>query len=124
VVKESPFEYKMCIVIRTDLGMSVGKMIAQACHAAVEASEEAKRVNHSAWRRWRDEGAKKVALEAEGEDELNELVERAETLDIVAVTIEDRGLTEVPPGTVTALGLGPDLSSRLDKVTGSLPLLK
>jgi PTH2 family peptidyl-tRNA hydrolase len=124
VVKESPFEYKMCIVIRTDLGMSVGKMIAQACHAAVEASEEAKRVNHSAWRRWRDEGAKKVALEAEGEEELNELVERAETLDIVAVTIEDRGLTEVPPGTVTALGLGPDLSSRLDKVTGSLPLLK
>jgi PTH2 family peptidyl-tRNA hydrolase len=124
VVKESPFEYKMCIVIRTDLGMSVGKMIAQACHAAVEASEEAKRVNHSAWRRWRDEGAKKVALEAEGEEELNDLVERAETLDIVAVTIEDRGLTEVPPGTVTALGLGPDLSSRLDKVTGSLPLLK
>jgi PTH2 family peptidyl-tRNA hydrolase len=124
VVKESPFEYKMCIVIRTDLGMSVGKMIAQACHAAVEASEEAKRVNHSAWRRWRDEGAKKVALEAEGEEELNELVERAETLDIVAVTIEDRGLTEVPPGTVTALGLGPDLSSRLDKVTSSLPLLK
>ncbi len=124
MVKESPFEYKMCIVIRTDLGMSVGKMIAQACHAAVEASEEAKRVNHSAWRRWRDEGAKKVALEAEGEEELNELVERAETLDIVAVTIEDRGLTEVPPGTVTALGLGPDLSSRLDKVTGSLPLLK
>ena len=124
MVKESPFEYKMCIVIRTDLGMSVGKMIAQACHAAVEASEEAKRVNHSAWRRWRDEGAKKVALEAEGEEELNELVERAETLDIVAVTIEDRGLTEVPPGTVTALGLGPDLSSRLDKVTGNLPLLK
>jgi PTH2 family peptidyl-tRNA hydrolase len=51
-------------------------------------------------------------------------VERAEALDIVAVTIEDRGLTEVPPGTVTALGLGPDLSSKLDKVTGSLPLLK
>ena len=124
MVKESPFEYKMCIVIRTDLGMSVGKMIAQACHAAVEASEEAKRTNHAAWRRWRDEGAKKVALEAEGEDELNELVERAEALDIVAVTIEDRGLTEVPPGTVTALGLGPDLSSRLDKVTGSLSLLK
>ena len=124
MVKESPFEYKMCIVIRTDLGMSAGKMIAQACHAAVEASEEAKRVNHSAWRRWRDEGAKKVALEAEGEEELEELAERADKLDIVVVTIQDRGLTEVPPGTVTALGLGPELSSKLDKVTGSLPLLK
>ncbi len=121
---EGQFQYKMCVVIRTDLGMSVGKMIAQACHAAVEASEEAKRVNHSAWRRWRDEGAKKVALGAEGEDELRELAERAEGLGIAAAVIEDRGLTEVPPGTVTALGLGPDLSSRLDKVTGSLPLLK
>jgi PTH2 family peptidyl-tRNA hydrolase len=124
VAGEGQFQYKMCVVIRTDLGMSVGKMIAQACHAAVEASEEAKRVNHSAWRRWRDEGAKKVALEAEGEDELRELAERAEGLGIAAAIIEDRGLTEVPPGTVTALGLGPDLSSRLDKVTGSLPLLK
>jgi PTH2 family peptidyl-tRNA hydrolase len=124
VVRESQFEYKMCVVIRIDLGMSVGKMIAQACHAAVEASEEAKRTNHTAWRRWRDEGAKKVALEAEGEEELNELVERADKLDIVVVTIQDRGLTEVPPGTVTALGLGPELSSKLDKVTGSLPLLK
>ena len=121
---ESGFQYKMCVVIRTDLGMSVGKMIAQACHAAVEASEEAKRVNHSAWRRWRDEGAKKVALEAEGEEELRGLAERAEGLGIVAELVEDRGLTEVTPGTVTALGLGPDLSSRLDKVTGSLPLLK
>ena len=120
----SPFQYKMCIVIRTDLGMSAGKMIAQACHAAVGANEEAKRLNHKAWRKWREEGAKKVALEAESLEEIEELSKRAEELDIVSVTIHDAGLTEIPPGTVTALGLGPDRSDRLDKVTGDLPLLK
>jgi len=123
-VGRSPFQYKMCIVIRTDLGMSAGKMIAQACHAAVGANEEAKRLNHKAWRKWREEGAKKVALEAESLEEIEELSKRAEDLDIVSVTIHDAGLTEIPPGTVTALGLGPDRSDRLDKVTGDLPLLK
>lgn len=117
-------QYKMCIVIRTDLGMSVGKMIAQACHAAVGANEDAKRLNHKAWIKWREEGAKKVALEAESLEEIEELAKGAEELDIVSVTIHDAGLTEIPPGTVTALGLGPDRSDRLDKVTGNLPLLK
>ncbi|UCD46107.1 MAG: peptidyl-tRNA hydrolase [Candidatus Bathyarchaeota archaeon] len=114
----------MCIVLRTDLRMSAGKQIAQACHAAVGASEKAKRENHRAWMRWRDEGGKKVALEAESLEELEELVKRADELDIVNVIIQDAGLTEVPPGTVTALGLGPEMSEKLDKVTGSLPLIK
>ena len=120
----SPFEYKMCIVLRMDLGMSTGKLIAQAAHAAVGASELGKKENHKAWRRWRDEGAKKVALEAESLEEIEELVEKANKLDIVNILIQDAGHTEVPPGTVTALGLGPDRTDLLDKVTGSLPLIK
>lgn len=118
------FEFKMCIVLRTDLGMSTGKLIAQACHAAVGVSELGKKENHKAWRRWRDEGAKKVALEAESLEEIEELAEKANELDIVNILIQDAGHTEVPPGTVTALGLGPDRTDLLDKVTGSLPLMK
>ncbi len=120
----SPFEYKMCIVLRMDLGMSTGKLIAQAAHAAVGASELGKKENHKAWRRWRDEGAKKVALEAESLEEIEELAGKANKLDIVNILIQDAGHTEVPPGTVTALGLGPDRTDLLDKVTGSLPLIK
>jgi len=75
-VGRSPFQYKMCIVIRTDLGMSAGKMIAQACHAAVGANEEAKRLNHKAWRKWREEGAKKVALEAESLEDMHKVVDK------------------------------------------------
>jgi PTH2 family peptidyl-tRNA hydrolase len=123
-VGRSPFEYKMCIVLRMDLGMSTGKLIAQACHAAVGASELGKKENHKAWRRWRDEGAKKVALEAESLEEIEGLAEKAKKLDIVSILIQDAGHTEVPPGTVTALGLGPDRTDLLDKVTGSLPLIK
>jgi PTH2 family peptidyl-tRNA hydrolase len=123
-VGRSPFEYKMCIVLRLDLGMSTGKLIAQAAHAAVGASELGKKENHKAWRRWRDEGAKKVALEAESLEEIEGLAEKANKLDIVNILIQDAGHTEVPPGTVTALGLGPDRSDLLDKVTGSLPLIR
>ena len=116
--------YKMCIVLRTDLGMTPGKLIAQACHAAVAASELGKKQNHKAWMRWRDEGGKKVALEAESLEELEEILEKADELDIVNVMIQDAGHTQVPPGTVTAIGLGPDASDKLDKVTGYLPLIK
>ena len=121
---KNPFSHKMCIVVRVDLGMSTGKMIAQACHAAVGASEMAKKEHHKAWRNWRDEGAKKVALEAESLEELEELAEKADELDVTYLLIHDAGHTEVAPGTTTVLGLGPDLSDKLDKITGSLPLIK
>jgi PTH2 family peptidyl-tRNA hydrolase len=114
----------MCIVLRMDLGMSTGKLIAQAAHAAVGASELGKKDNHKAWRKWRDEGAKKVSLEAESLEELEELRDKADDLDIVNIIIQDAGHTEVPAGTITALGLGPDRSDLLDKVTGALPLIK
>jgi PTH2 family peptidyl-tRNA hydrolase len=121
---EGAFEYKMVIVMRTDLGMSVGKMIAQACHAAVACNEQAKKTHSKQWARWRDEGAKKVAVEAESLEELRELARKAEQLDIVQVLIQDAGHTEVAPGTTTCLGVGPDQAQKVDRVTGSLPLIR
>ena len=120
---KNSFGYKMCIVLRMDLGMSTGKLIAQAAHAAVGASDLGKKENHKAWRNWRDKRAKKVSLEAESLKELKELQSKAVDLDIVNIIIQDAGHTEVPTGTITALGLGPDKSDLLDKVTGSLPLI-
>ena len=122
--RQSQFEYKMCIVLRTDLKMSTGKMIAQACHAAVDVSEKSKQENHQGWRKWRDEGAKKVALQVNSQEELEELAEKADKLDIVYTVIQDRGLTEVPAGSITALGLGPERNDKIDKITGNLQLMK
>ena len=123
MAKDSPFTYKMVIVMRTDLKMSVGKMIAQACHAAVSCSEETKKAQTKHWRRWMDEGAKKVALQADSFEELEELAVKAEGLNITYVLIQDAGHTEVAPGTTTCIGIGPHQEQFIDKVTGRLPLL-
>lgn len=116
-------EYKMVMVIRTDLKMSKGKMIVQACHAAVESSEAAKRENREVWKKWRNGNSKKIALRIESLDELLELYNNTLQLKISCALIKDAGLTELPPGTTTALGIGPDKSEVIDKITGQLQLI-
>lgn len=36
--------------------------------------------------------------------------------------VKDAGLTQVKPGTVTALGVGPIEENKIDKITGKLKL--
>ena len=122
-MRESTFEYKQVIVVRADLKMSVGKTAAQVGHAAVSAAEEA-RVRHPEWwGAWMREGQCKVVVRVDGEGELRRLMREAEELGLPTALIRDRGLTEVKPGTVTCLGIGPAPSRLIDKVTGNLPLL-
>ena len=118
--KEPVFEWKQCIVVRSDLRMSCGKMCAQAAHAAILAYE---RSDTASRRKWYTEGQKKVVLKVAGERVLFELKTIAESAGISAALVQDAGMTEVPPGTITALGLGPARSEDLDKITGDLSLL-
>ncbi|RQD83480.1 MAG: peptidyl-tRNA hydrolase [Methanocalculus sp. MSAO_Arc2] len=114
------FAWKQCLIVRDDLKMSCGKKCAQIAHAAVGAYEKAGSI---ARRSWFDEGQKKVALKVHGERTLYELKTIAEAQGIPACIIRDAGLTEIPPGTVTALGLGPAKSELLDRITADLKLL-
>jgi len=119
----SEFRYKQVIVFRSDLKLSKGKAAVQAGHAAVSAEEEARK-HHKKWfEEWYGEGQRKIAVKVKNEKEMQELETQARELGLPSALIVDRGLTEIPPGTVTCLGIGPAPAEKVDKITGRLPLL-
>ena len=119
----SAFDYKMVIVVRTDIKMSKGKVAAQAGHAAVSAAEYARKNRPEWWTQWIMEGQCKIAVKAKSETEINELERRARNSGLPVALIVDRGLTEIPPNTTTCLGIGPAPANKVDSITGKLSLL-
>ena len=116
-------EYKQVILIRTDLKMGTGKKCAQACHASVSASDLVRVKNKAVWKNWKNSGQKKVVLKIRDMEHLKEIVYKLETIKIPHFIISDAGLTQLTPGTTTAVGIGPVLSKKVDKITGDLKLL-
>lgn len=116
-------KYKMVIAVREDLKISSGKIAVQVAHAAVECALIAKRKKRKWFKEWYDEGQRKVVVKVKNVDEIMDLKKRAEKLKITTSLIRDAGLTEIPPGTITSLGIGPAPEEIINKVTGNLPLL-
>lgn len=119
----SEFRYKQVIVFRSDLRLSKGKAATQAGHASVSAAEEARKYHKAWWGAWMSEGQCKIAVKVKSEKELLELEKQAKELALPNALIIDRGLTEIPPGTVTCLGIGPAPAEKVDRITGKFPLL-
>lgn len=117
------FTYKQVIVIRTDVQMSTGKKVVQGAHASILASEKARQVMPDAWNAWYNEGQRKIACKVDSKEALFTLKARAEALNIPCAIVADAGLTQLPPGTVTALGMGPVPDNVIDPITGDLKLL-
>lgn len=122
-MSQEEFEYKQVIAVRTDLKMGKGKLAAQVGHAAVSAAEEARKRRSEWWQAWLREGQCKVAVKVKNLAELLELQKEAVGMKLPHSLITDRGLTQLPPSTVTCLGIGPAPSIQIDKITGKLPLL-
>lgn len=115
-------DYKLVVAVREDLEMSEGKMAVQVAHASVISAINCKSKSAKWFRNWYDEGQKKVVVRTENVDELVELKGEAERLGISTALIDDAGLTELPPGTTTCLGIGPAPNSVIDQVTANLKL--
>ncbi len=108
---------KQVIVVREDLGMSAGKMAAQACHASLASWKLTDKVSRT---RWEFEGEKVVVLKCKNLEELITLKDKAKRLRVSYAIVKDAGFTEVKPGTITCLGIGPDQDNVIDKITGDL----
>jgi PTH2 family peptidyl-tRNA hydrolase len=117
------FEFKQVIVVRRDLDMGKGKVAVQVAHAAVSASEDARKRFREWWDAWLNEGQCKVAVRVDSVDEILELERKSRELRLPSALITDRGLTQIEPGTITCLGIGPAPSALVDTLTGGLNLL-
>lgn len=115
---------KQVIIVRTDLEMSIGKTAAQACHASVMASDIAKNKNAKWHNEWKLTGQKKVVLAVDSATKLNDKYKEAKGMKLPAEVVRDAGMTELKPGTKTAVAIGPAPENEIDKITGSLPLLR
>ncbi|KAG0326060.1 hypothetical protein BGZ99_010199 [Dissophora globulifera] len=125
-------EYKMVLVVRSDLGMGKGKAAAQCCHATLanykellKKSPEACAVALSiaiALKRWEYCGQAKVTLKVDSEDDMLLLQAQAQSLGLAAHCIRDAGRTQIAAGSRTVLAVGPGPISVVNGVTGHLKL--
>ena len=114
---------KQAIVVRSDIKMGKGKLAAQVAHASLSAAEDALTERSEWYDDWKAEGQAKIVLKVESESELRELFGKAKSSKLPAVLVQDRGLTQIEPGTVTCIGIGPGPDDHIDRITGKLRLL-
>jgi PTH2 family peptidyl-tRNA hydrolase len=133
----TPAPNKQVIVLRKDLNMRKGKMVAQGAHASLAvflqkltflsdddgelvARFPVSPVEHA----WFTGNFRKICLGTGSEAELLALFEAARAAGLPCSLVRDNGLTEfngVP--TYTAVAIGPALDERIDPLTEHLSLL-
>tara|TARA_B100000315_G_C14251412_1_gene439933 strand:+ start:50 stop:394 length:345 start_codon:yes stop_codon:yes gene_type:complete len=111
---------KQVIIVRKDLKMNSSKMSSQVAHASVDTVLKSSKEKVE---KWRKEGMKKVVLKVEDEKELVEMYKLAKKKKLVCVLIKDAGRTFFKKATKTCVGIGPDLESKIDEVSGKLKML-
>jgi PTH2 family peptidyl-tRNA hydrolase len=123
---------KQVIVMRKDLGMRKGKMIAQGAHASLrvlldrgEAQDDRYVISMTdAMKAWLTGRFTKVCVSVDSEAALDAIVARAKAAGVPCALIVDAGQTEfhgVP--TKTCCAVGPAWVADIDAITGDLPLL-
>ncbi|XP_044009772.1 peptidyl-tRNA hydrolase 2, mitochondrial [Aphidius gifuensis] len=117
--------YKMVLVVRTDILMTKGKVASQCSHAAVECfSKSSKNIMQKKnVESWMFLGQPKIVLKINSEDSIIKLSDDAKKIGLVTSLIRDAGRTQLEPGTISVLGIGPGPNRLIDKITSHLKLL-
>ena|ERR1035437_7887155 len=121
---------KQVLVMRRDLNMRKGKLVAQGSHAAMafltEAIRNGKRLEEFSpeEKDWITGRFTKICVYVNSEEQLEQIAKKAEEEGLLVKRIIDSGLTEFKgEPTFTCIGIGPDNVEKIDKITGDLPLL-
>ena len=124
-VPMKPGECKMVIVVRIDIPMGRGKIGAQCAHAALECYRKSTSIgsNQRVCNSWLLFGQPKVVLKISSEKELLSLAQKSRDSGLVTAIIRDAGRTQLEPGTISVLGIGPAPANVVDQITSSLKLL-
>jgi|TARA_B100001245_G_scaffold172451_1_gene131027 PTH2 family peptidyl-tRNA hydrolase len=113
---------KQVIIVRTDLDMGKGKIAAQVGHACVLGAEHVRKSNPDWFSQWWN-GQEKIVLKVSSLKELEHVKHGAIESDLPWSEVTDAGHTQISPGTITCISLGPAPEEKIDKITGDLKLL-
>jgi PTH2 family peptidyl-tRNA hydrolase len=117
-------EFVMYVLLRTDLGMPKGKLVAQGGHAIHLAIRDAELSGNLEWlSAWEIGSYTKIALRLDDADHLERVCNALVAAGICHVRVVDEGRTAVATGTTTAVGLHPVPRSLAQSVLGSLKLV-
>ena len=129
-------DVKQVIVLRKDLNMRKGKMVAQGAHASMKVFFDMMGQHDDgslvidednltdAIQQWIDGAFAKVCVGVNSEQELGSIYQQAKEAGLPCAIITDAGRTEfngVP--TKTAVAIGPAYVDEIDQITGKLTLL-
>ena len=131
---------KQVIVMRRDLNMRKGKMVAQGCHAAMSFFTERLQVSiiyglinekyccnvepNKEISNWINNSFRKICVGVDSEEELLKIHDQALGAGLMSHLVTDNGATEfggVP--TNTCVAIGPHWDDKFEGITDHLPLL-
>ncbi|XP_011493938.1 PREDICTED: peptidyl-tRNA hydrolase 2, mitochondrial-like [Ceratosolen solmsi marchali] len=118
-------QQKLVLIVRSDLCMSTGKIASQCAHAALSCFLIGNKgfKNFFTIKSWIYMGQPKIVLKVNSEQELISLSKSASEAGLITTTVRDAGKTQIKPGTITVLGIGPGNSDRISSITSHLKLL-
>ena len=116
-------EIKQVVVVRKDLDMGAGKIAAQVGHACVLGAELVRKSYPEWYKRWVSSGQEKVVVKVSSLEQLEQVKRDAISHDLPYSEVTDAGHTQIEPGTVTCISIGPAPEITIDKVTRDLKLL-